>query len=114
MTLQQSILKQFKERYPKLTLKRGSELTGINSSRLFRLLNGSEMKLGEYEILQNLLKGGASHQTNQFIALAYKFQQSVSSDEINKVEMIMDNRLQRQWILEHQTDQSQRHFLQSA
>lgn len=48
MDLQIRIIEQVMERFNRPTLKKLSELTGIQVSRLFRILSGHEMKLGEY------------------------------------------------------------------
>lgn len=55
MDLQKSIIADFKQTYPEVTLKKASELLGIQITRVFRLLNGHEMKLKEYEKFQSLL-----------------------------------------------------------
>ena len=61
MDLQKSIIADFKQTYPEVTLKKASELLGIQITRVFRLLNGHEMKLKEYEKFQSLL-GGSKYQ----------------------------------------------------
>ena len=47
-TLQTSIIQNYRKIYPDHTLKEISNLTGIQLTRVFRILNGSEMKLSEY------------------------------------------------------------------
>jgi len=47
-TLQTSIIQNYRAIYPDHTLKEISNLTGIQLTRVFRILNGSEMKLSEY------------------------------------------------------------------
>ena len=56
MNYQESILKRYKETFPKHTLKNISEETGIQMTRVFRLLNGAEMKLKEYEEFERILR----------------------------------------------------------
>lgn len=48
--LQQAILRQYQEHFPGLTYRAIAEHTGIQLTRIFRIINGSEMKLREYEI----------------------------------------------------------------
>ena len=55
MSLQKSIIKQYKEIYPKDKLKDISDKTGIQITRIFRILNGSEMKLKEYEVFDQII-----------------------------------------------------------
>jgi hypothetical protein len=55
MSLQKSIIKQYKEIYPKDKLKDISHKTGIQITRIFRILNGSEMKLREYEVFEQIV-----------------------------------------------------------
>jgi hypothetical protein len=55
MSLQKSIIKQYKEIYPKDKLKDISAKTGIQITRIFRILNGSEMKLKEYEVFDEIV-----------------------------------------------------------
>lgn len=58
MSLQKSIIKQYKEIYPQDKLKDISKKTGIQITRIFRIfriLNGSEMKLREYEIFEQII-----------------------------------------------------------
>lgn len=56
MDLQMTILKQYTLLYGKPTLKKISEDTGIQLTRVFRLFNGSTMKLSEYQIFNKKVK----------------------------------------------------------
>ncbi len=49
MSLQKRTLNEFRLAYPQKSLRETSELTGIQLTRIFRLLNGSPMKVDEYE-----------------------------------------------------------------
>lgn len=55
MCLQQSILNRYRSANPTDTLKEISKKTGIQLTRVFRLMNGSEMKLKEYEAFEQAL-----------------------------------------------------------
>lgn len=46
--LQTKILDKYRSIHPDHTLKEISQLTGIQITRVFRIFNGSEMKLSEY------------------------------------------------------------------
>ena len=50
--MQTEIIKKFKECYAGFTLKSMAEITGIQVTRLFRIINGAEMKLVEYRKFQ--------------------------------------------------------------
>lgn len=55
MNYQESIIKSFKETFPHKTLKTISAETGIQMTRVFRIFNGAEMKLKEYEAFERIL-----------------------------------------------------------
>ena len=56
MSLQNNILKSYRTHYPQDTLREISQRTGIQLTRIFRLLNGSSMKLSEYELFHDLIE----------------------------------------------------------
>jgi hypothetical protein len=56
MNLQQKTINRVRRTYPEATLQEFSSMSGINKSRLFRLFNGSEMKLCEYESLRKIAR----------------------------------------------------------
>ena len=55
MCLQNSVLERYIEVFGKRTYNMMAERTGINITRVFRLFNGSKMKLEEYEMFKNLI-----------------------------------------------------------
>lgn len=56
MELQMTILNQYMLLNNKPTLKQISRDTGIQLTRIFRLFNGSKMKLSEYQVFQKRVK----------------------------------------------------------
>lgn len=54
-TLQKQTLENFINSYGKRTYDEYSKLTGIERTRLFRIFQGAEMKLFEFEVFQTLL-----------------------------------------------------------
>ncbi len=50
--MQTKIIKKFRELHVGMTLRTMSDITGIQVTRLFRIINGAEMKLVEYQKLQ--------------------------------------------------------------
>jgi len=55
MSLQVAVLKQYKATFPQDKLKEISNRTGIQITRVFRIMNGSEMKLKEYESFERCI-----------------------------------------------------------
>ena len=55
MDMQLKVISEFKELFPNATLKKISELTGIQITRVFRLINGREMKLSEYQSFRQVI-----------------------------------------------------------
>jgi hypothetical protein len=53
---QKELLEQYVKLIQKPTLKKMADETGIQMTRMFRLLNGSAMKLNEYEIIHHLIR----------------------------------------------------------
>lgn len=56
MSVQNIVLQQLKETHPQAKLKDISQKTGIQITRVFRILNGAEMKVSEWEKFQKLTK----------------------------------------------------------
>jgi hypothetical protein len=54
--LQQKLISTYKEIFPKDTYKDISNKTRIQQTRVFRIFNGSEMKLSEYEVIEGVTK----------------------------------------------------------
>lgn len=88
MKMQNYVLKRYRELYPHHTLKEISDQTGIQISRVFRLFNGSEMKVSEYEAFQNFLEGNPSN-TFHFINIARKCLEVLSPESIEKMNIEM-------------------------
>ena len=61
MSVQSIVLKQFNELYPEAKLREISEKTGIQITRVFRILNGAEMKVSELESFQKATDNPRSH-----------------------------------------------------
>ncbi len=59
--LQHAIISSYKEKYPTDKLRHISEKTSIQITRVFRILNGSEMKISEYEAFENCLEMDQKH-----------------------------------------------------
>ncbi len=57
MDLQTRILKDYRALYPGRPLRVTADQTGIQLTRVFRIFNGSPMKLHEYECFHRLVHG---------------------------------------------------------
>ena len=74
------------------TLKKISKQTGINQTRVFRLLNGAPMKLSEYLSF----KAGINNElklNNCLGELALKCFNHLSKDSLKEIENLMINKL---------------------
>lgn len=95
MELQQKLLRTFRQQYGDLTFREMSALTGIQHTRVFRLFNGSEMKLKEYEIFNKLIEEkGMTHK--RFIELARQMTAKLSDECLQELEAIFERKL-RLW-----------------
>lgn len=85
--LQKSILLDYRDHFPKESLREVSEKTQIQLTRIFRIFNGSTMKLDEYEKMKNQLP--RNHQSEiEELALKCKEQLSVERYNYLRNEMI--------------------------
>jgi signal recognition particle GTPase len=86
MNLQKSTIKKFKIRFPNNTYSEIAKITGIQQTRAFRIFNGSEMKLSEYESLNKLMQtdGIVDQFQNTFSKLANKIQVTLPEKKVKK------------------------------
>lgn len=91
MSVQKIVLKQFHESYPNAKLREISDKTGIQITRVFRILNGAEMKVSELESFQSISNGT---QTNHsFIELSKKCALNLSANKRNFLQGMMEQSL---------------------
>jgi hypothetical protein len=55
--LQKELLEDFKSKFGNKTLKQFADLTGIERTRVFRIFNGQEMRIGEWDRIRKLTYG---------------------------------------------------------
>ena len=91
MCLQDTTLKIYKEKFPNDKLREISEKTGIQITRVFRILNGSEMKLKEFEAFQNVLKENLNQ--SEIIQLSKSCLQRLSVKRKKQIVAYMKNAL---------------------
>jgi hypothetical protein len=105
MELQKTILKQYLLLSQEPTLREISKVTGIQQTRVFRLLNGSEMKLSEYEIFHQHIKEKLGA-TSELEVLAGKCSQNLSLESIREIENFMSRKL-AVWNLKQEINKSE-------
>ena len=92
MELQKTILNQYMLLNNKPTLKRISEDTGIQLTRIFRLLNGSTMKLKEFEVFNKKVKEKMGL-TDGLEAIALECSLKLSADAILDLEIFLKRKI---------------------
>ena len=88
MCLQKEVLTQYMQLNQLPTLKYISGDTGIQLTRVFRILHGAEMKLKEFEIFRNKVCHGLG-ENESLVKVAHDCQESLSPKGIQllKVEL---------------------------
>lgn len=83
--LQEKTLAKYKSIYPNHTLKEISKVTNIQVTRVFRIFNGSEMKLKELESFQNAIKSIKPNSEKRMIDLIKECSQKLSKAKLNNL-----------------------------
>jgi hypothetical protein len=87
MTLQEKVIKTYQRHYPKHSLRQISHHTGIQLTRVFRLFNGSPMKLEEYERFKEVLELSESEikSDSLLVTTAKELQKTLNENSVRKV-----------------------------
>lgn len=93
MDLQMTILNQYMLLNNKPTLKKISEDTGIQLTRIFRLFNGSTMKLSEYQIFNRRVKEKMGL-TDGLEAIAFECSMKLSPEAIKDLEVFLKRKIE--------------------
>ncbi|MCB9092578.1 MAG: hypothetical protein H6621_12965 [Halobacteriovoraceae bacterium] len=95
-TLQQKILSRYQATFPNHTLRQVSDRTGINVSRVFRIFNGYEMKLVEYEKFEIAIikKLTTQNKRSDFIQTTLECLSQLNEKLINELQSEMKFRLE--------------------
>lgn len=83
--LQEKILKDYRSVFPDDSLTKISDKTQIQITRVFRIFNGAEMKLKEFESFQNVLSANASSDLDKALAIFTESYQKLSRPKIQRV-----------------------------
>lgn len=105
MELQNTIIKQYLLLNHDPTLRQIAKDTGIQQTRVFRLFNGSEMKLSEYEIFKRLVKEKIGSTTN-LETMAGECVSILSSESVREIENLMSRKLAT-WKLKQELNKSE-------
>lgn len=105
MCLQTRILKEYRSLYPHITLRETAAQTNINLTRIFRLYNGSAMKLEEYERFHEAVYGASTKQGDgNFRRITEVISRNFNRDELIKVTEILERHVRwNQLVKEPQT-----------
>lgn len=90
--LQTSIISKYQTNFPKETLNKTSQKTGIQITRVFRLFNGSEMKVSEYEAFERALSSSTTKQ-NDFMNLSKKCYLQLGANRMQYLIQVMNHAL---------------------
>lgn len=93
MDLQTTILNQYMLLNGKPTLKRVSADTGIQLTRIFRILNGSTMKLSEYQVFSKKVKEKMGL-TEGLEAIAFECSLKLSPEAIKDLEVFLKRKIE--------------------
>ena len=88
--IQQSLITKYKKSFPEETFKQISIKTGIQLTRAFRIFNGAEMKLSEYESINNALKTISQFSVIDFRAASGECEIQLSSEQLNEMVVEMN------------------------
>jgi hypothetical protein len=95
MSLQSHILSQYRHQFPRHTLREIAHVTGIQLTRVFRILNGAPMKLEEYERFHLALGSDEFIPTEQtaFQHAATKATKILAQAELAKLALMLERHL---------------------
>lgn len=92
MELQKNMIEQYLLAHQQPSLKKISEDTQIQITRVFRILNGSKMKLSEYEIFHKKVKEKLGLESN-LEKLAQDCFIHLNADSIREIESLMNRKM---------------------
>lgn len=104
MDLQKKILQDYRTLYPDLSLREISSRTGIQLTRVFRLFNGSPMKLCEYQVFHEMVEQ-VDLDRPELITLIKECESKLSANALSEVESLMKRKLALWKLLNVQQDQ---------
>lgn len=91
-TIQKETITRYRQKFPKHTFREISEKTGIQLTRVFRIVNGYEMRLTEYLAFQKAINHsgieqcGRSHDLQFINEHFFKLDEQTTNDLKRKIE----------------------------
>lgn len=90
MSLQKKVFERYYAAVSNLTYKQISNETGIQITRVFRILNGSKMRLDEFQAVeQAIARHTQSSDTFEFMELARSCTEILSEDALNDLKNLL-------------------------
>lgn len=94
MNKQTFILNEFKKQNPNLVLREISKLTGLSLSRVYRIFNGSNMKVKELEIFERLLNQNSNNDIEKkYYSISTNLLKICSTDQLKDLCHILERKI---------------------
>ena len=96
MSLQKKIIDRYRILFPKDNLRQISERTGIQLTRVYRLLNGKAMKTHEYEAIENVIRESIKVNPNysRFENLFEQASETLTNYEIGEIADYIERKIE--------------------
>jgi len=113
MNLQESTLNQYRIIFPDHTLKQTAEQTQINLTRVFRLFNGSDMRVNELEAFNSAIHANTdkSLSDDNFIKMAKDFTRILPQEPRKEVYLQMKHLLKNKLFLNSLLENSNQYLI---
>ena len=85
MNLQLILINHYKSIFPNDTLKDISTKTGIQHTRVFRIFNGAEMKISEYQVLDKIIQKARDFSNTEFRDVLSECEKSLSCSQLAEI-----------------------------
>ncbi len=93
MCMQKNILKQYQDLNPELTLKEISKDTGVQITRVFRLMNGYEMKTSEYEKFHHAILRKQNQKSLDILKISEQCLLKLESKQLQELTNFLERKL---------------------
>ena len=100
--IQEQLLKRYQNLMNDPTLREIAADTGIQLTRIFRLFNGSEMRLKEYLLFKNRVADLEGIESD-LLALVGKLEKGLPSNRLQKLKRSLSRELMYSQLLDQQT-----------
>lgn len=105
MNLQKKILQDYRAAFGHQTFREIARTTGIQQTRVFRIFNGSSMKLCEYEVFQQMVQFRQAKRPRLF-QLLKDCELRLKPEGLKEIEQLMDQKM-RLWSALNSVNSSQ-------